>query len=332
MTASLPATAPDPQPTLPVLAAIDVGTNAVRLEIARPLADGRFETLHEQRDAIRPGEGLGATGEIPPVVAERLVATLRRYATICTRHEATTLRAVATSAVRDAKNRDLLVRRIRREAGIELEVISGAEEARLACLGALLGASATARSVCIDVGGGSTEVAAAIGDQPIEIWSVGLGAVGLTERFDARGGLGGDQLARLRRFAAETVAREIPGPVGGYPPRALGCSGSARSVIRFAAAEGAATVTTAELTRAVDALVAMGPEGRAARFDSSKADIVVAAAAILEALARHLQLESVAAADRGLRHGLIVDLHRRREELEFSRFSLGCHPSVTALS
>jgi exopolyphosphatase/guanosine-5'-triphosphate,3'-diphosphate pyrophosphatase len=148
-----------------VLAAIDLGTNAIRLEIARPLPDGSLETLHQERDPVRPGEGVFATGLIPKKVADRVMATLSRYAALCRRYKAR-VRAVATSAVREAKNSDEIVRRARREAGTELEVVSGREEARLICLGVLAGRPPRARSLLVDIGGGSTEVATAEGVHP----------------------------------------------------------------------------------------------------------------------------------------------------------------------
>src|SRR5512140_2016829 len=95
-----------------IVAAVDVGTNAVRLEIARALPDGSLETLHQERDPIRPGEGAFATGRMPREVEERLVSTLRRYAALCRRYHAR-VRAVATSAIREAKNGPDVVRRVR---------------------------------------------------------------------------------------------------------------------------------------------------------------------------------------------------------------------------
>src|SRR5438128_12002081 len=88
-----------------VLAAIDVGTNAVRLELARVLPEGSLETLHTERDPVRPGEGLFTSGTMKREVQDRLLATLRRYSALCRRYKAR-VRAVATSAVREARNRD----------------------------------------------------------------------------------------------------------------------------------------------------------------------------------------------------------------------------------
>ena len=114
---------------------------------------------------IRPGEGVFTSGVMARPVIDRLLSTLRRYAALCRRHRAR-VRAVATSAVREARNRDEIVRRVRAETGLSLEVVSGREEARLICLGVLAGRAARARSLVIDIGGGSTEIALGLGEKP----------------------------------------------------------------------------------------------------------------------------------------------------------------------
>src|SRR3954454_21727418 len=134
-----------------ILAAIDVGTNAVRMELARVLPDGSLETMHTERDPVRPGEGLFTTGVINAQVADRLLSTLRRYSALCRRYGAR-VRAVATSAVREARNRDEIVRRAKREAGLNLKVVSGKEEARLICAGLLHGKPPLSRSLLVDIG------------------------------------------------------------------------------------------------------------------------------------------------------------------------------------
>src|SRR5262245_17758578 len=293
----------------PVLAAIDVGTNAVRLEMARPMPDGSIETLHQERRAVRPGEGLFTSGSMAREVADRLLSTLRRYGALCRRHGAR-VRAVATSAVREARNREEIVRRARKEAGLTLEVISGREEARLICLGVLCNKAPSTRSLCLDVGGGSTELASAVGERPTNLWSVSLGAVRLTEIFGVSEDVSRKQLKLMRGYAREVVKEGLPARIAGYPRVALGSSGSARAVIGFAAAEGTAHVTPRQLTRAVESLVEMGPERRRRRFDPRRADIVVAGAVILETVAHHLSLEALTAVDRGLRNVVLVDLFR----------------------
>src|SRR5215831_18433938 len=193
----------------PILAAIDVGANAVRLKLARPLPDGSLETLHEERDPVRPGEGVFKTGTLPRDVADRLLSTLRRYAALCRRHRAQ-VRAVATSAMREAKNAGEVIRRVRRETGLSLDVVSGREEARLICVGVLFGKAPGARSLVIDIGGGSTEVASALGERPTALWTLALGAVRLSELFDTSGKISGKQLGLLRGYASEVIGEALP--------------------------------------------------------------------------------------------------------------------------
>jgi exopolyphosphatase/guanosine-5'-triphosphate,3'-diphosphate pyrophosphatase len=290
-----------------VVGAIDVGTNAVRLEIARVLPDGSLETLHQERDPIRPGEGVFLTGRMSPEVEDRLVRTVLRYTALCRRYRAR-VRAVATSAVREAKNQRDVLRRVRAAAGVDLEVVSGREEARLICLGVLRGRSASARAVLLDIGGGSTEVATAVGEKPTNLWSVALGAVRLTQIFGAGGRVSEPKLAALRAFAAEAFREAIPSfPAGAGP--ALGSSGTIEAVVGFAAQQKRAS--RQEITRALEGLASMSVAERRRHFDPRRAEIVVAGTAILEAAMRHLGLASVAAVGTGLRNGVLVELSRR---------------------
>jgi exopolyphosphatase / guanosine-5'-triphosphate,3'-diphosphate pyrophosphatase len=292
----------------PVLGAIDVGTNAVRMELARPLADGSLETLHQERDPVRPGEGVFATGSIPRPVADRLLSTLRRYAAVC-RRDATHVRAVATSAIREARNGADVVRRVREEAGLELEVVSGAEEARLICLGVLHGKSPGVRSLVIDIGGGSTEVATAVGEEPTALYSVALGAVRLTETFGIAAKVAPGRLALVRSYAAEAFREGLPERLS-HPTVALGSSGTINAVVGFASSKGR-SASRKEIGRAVEELAEMGVEERRRHFDPRRAEVIVAGAVILEAAVKHLGLAGVTSVDTGLRNGILVDLMRR---------------------
>jgi exopolyphosphatase / guanosine-5'-triphosphate,3'-diphosphate pyrophosphatase len=300
------------EPTDDILAAIDVGTNAVRLELARVLPDGSLETLHQERDPVRPGEGLFKTGIIKREVADRLLSTLRRYSALCRRYGAR-VKAVATSAVREAKNRDEIVRRARREAQLTLDVISGREEARLICLGVLHGTPPLKRSICIDIGGGSTELAFAIGEHPKELWSVTLGAVRLTELFGLSGKVTDKQLKLMRKFAREAVEEALPKRIARGPNTALGSSGTIQAVVGFARKEGVGHATTKEISNAAEELAEMDLPKRRKQFDPRRADIIVAGAVILEAVLEHLRLDAITAVDRGLRDGLLRDMVSRRK-------------------
>ena len=304
--------------TSAVIAAVDVGANAVRLQMGRVLRDGSIEITHQERDPARPGQHVFTRGAIPGPAVERLVATLRRYGSLCRRYHAR-VRAVATSAMREARNREEIVRRVQREAKLDLEIISGKEEARLICLGVLHGKRPNARSLCIDIGGGSTEVAVALGERPTHLWSLAMGAVRLTELFRLAHTTTSKQLRLAREYAREAMAESLPKVLPGAPRVALGSSGSIRAVVDYTAAEGSNQATVKQLTRAVEELAAMSPRERRQRFDPARADIVLAGAVILEALARRLSLHAVAAVDRGLRDGVLGDLLNRRSTSQRDR-------------
>ena len=295
-----------------ILGAIDVGTNAVRLELARVLPDGSIEGLHTERDPVRPGEGLFRSGVISREVANRLVATLRRYSALCARYGAR-VRAVATSALRDARNRDEIVRRVKREADLTLDVVSGREEARLICLGVLHGKQAHQRSLCIDIGGGSTEIIFANGDQPKDLWSLDLGAVRLTELFEVSDSLSDKKLELMRNFAREMLNERIKGTLKGMPTSAIGSSGTIGAIVAFARSEGYGHATVQEVSKAVEELAEMDSEKRRKRFDPRCADIIVAGAVVLEAVMRRFHVHTLTAVDRGLREGILYDLLKRRK-------------------
>jgi exopolyphosphatase/guanosine-5'-triphosphate,3'-diphosphate pyrophosphatase len=294
-----------------VLAAIDVGTNAVRLELARLLGDGSLETLHTERDPVRPGEGLFTSGVISDEVADRLISTLRRYAALCRRYGAR-VRAVGTSAMREAKNREQIVLRAHDEAGLTLDVVSGREEARLICLGVLHGKSPAARSLSIDIGGGSTEIIDAVGETPRELWSVNLGAVRVTELFQPAERVGRKELTLMRNFCREMIAEVIPHPVKGMPRAAIGSSGTIGAIVAYARSEGVGHATSLEVSRAVEELADLDLERRRKRFDPRRAEIIVAGAVVLESVLKQLKVETITSVDRGLREGVLWDLVRRR--------------------
>jgi len=170
-------------PAAPV-AAIDCGTNSIRLLIARPdPATGALEDLERHMEIVRLGYGVDRTGRFDPEAVERTLAATRRYAELIGRHGVQDVRFVATSATRDASNRAIFLEGVREILGVEVEVVSGQEEAELSFRGAvstLPGIPAGPRLV-VDIGGGSTELV--LGEEsPTHRISLDMGSVRLTER------------------------------------------------------------------------------------------------------------------------------------------------------
>ena len=187
------------------VAAIDCGTNTIRLLVAEADRDDfgrpRLEVLRRRNEIVRLGQGVDRTGLLDPEALERTLAAVASYAADCTELGVApggdVRRFVATSATRDARNREDFVAGVRRLLGIDPEVVSGQEEARLSFTGSLLGAGedegasgpgehVPAPRLVVDLGGGSTELVLGV-DEPSAAISLDTGSVRITERFLAGG-------------------------------------------------------------------------------------------------------------------------------------------------
>jgi exopolyphosphatase / guanosine-5'-triphosphate,3'-diphosphate pyrophosphatase len=191
------------------VAAVDCGTNSLRLLIAESKREGGLVDLDRQTEIVRLGQGVDATGEFHPDALKRTFAVTERYAKLITDAGVPTdkIRFVATSASRDAKNRDGFFEGIKSRLGVLPDVISGDAEARLSFTGALSRVSPEGDPVLVmDIGGGSTEfiVGSSAGVMASAI-SLDIGSVRLTERFLKVSPPAEDDLAR----AAEHVDRML---------------------------------------------------------------------------------------------------------------------------
>ena len=289
-------------------AAIDVGTNAARLKIARRTKRG-LELVHASRAAVAPGDGVFEHGVMAPAVVARVGAALSDFADVCRFHQAE-VRAVATSALRSAGNRAQALADVTRASGVALEVIDGLEEARLTALGVAAGNADDERTLCIDVGGGSTEIMLSAGERLAEARSIELGGVRLRERV-------GDDLAGLRdvaRDALDGVTAGLGRRWVGQGATAIGCSGSVRALVAFATAGARRYVTRHELSGAVEELARMSAAERTRFFAPRRASVILPAAVILEQTMARLDVWAVRATRRGLRDGVLVELSRAGRE------------------
>ena len=167
-----------------ILAGIDIGTLTCRLLIAGWQAGRPLVELHSERRVLRLGEGLDHSRKLSPAAVQRVIEVLREWKGQVTTHRAEAVAVVATSAVREASNRDAFLDLVRRETGFTVEIINGEEEARRTLLGIRSGLPAgVAKMLGLDIGGGSTEF---ILDQPGRspiVCSKEIGVVRLTERL-----------------------------------------------------------------------------------------------------------------------------------------------------
>lgn len=319
----------------PLFAALDLGTNNCRMLIARRARNG-FRIVEAYSRIVRLGEGLSQSGELSPAAMERALAALATCAERIRRRQVQRVRAVATQACRAAANGPAFLARVQRDTGLTLEVIDPAEEARLAVVGCTdLIDDRFQSALILDVGGGSTEISwvhpRVQNDRraaDILAWhSVPIGVVTLAERFP--------EPARPTRewydSMVEAMRSQVAGFVGAEAHRAafadnqaqlIGTSGAVTSLAslhlgltRYERAKVDGLRMTAGQCRAVaTSLMDLDRAGRAAHgcIGPDRADLVLAGAAILEAIQQAWPCDQVRVADRGLREGLLMSLMRRR--------------------
>ena len=167
------------------VAGIDCGTNSIRLLIARVEEDGRLTDIVRRMEVVRLGQGVDQTGEFAAEALERTFARTEEYAALCRKHDVESVRFAATSAARDARNREDFITGITARIGVAPQILSGAEEASTSFAGAISAMPADAPSpmIAVDLGGGSTEIA--LGDASGKIlgaYSMDVGCVRMHER------------------------------------------------------------------------------------------------------------------------------------------------------
>ena len=305
------------------LAAIDLGTNTVRLLVVEA-SGAEWRGLHAEQRVTRLGEGQAGTGILQPAAMRR---TAEAVAAFCRRAEdlgVHDVRIVGTSAVREAQNGAEFLAQVRSSSGRQVRVISGEEEARLTLLGVTQGLpDLKGHFLLFDIGGGSTEfVLSRAGRAPTAV-SVKLGVVELAERFMDQGPV---DHTRYDAMAAEVGARLAAGltePILRHGAPAL--VGSAGTVTTLAALDlglesyDPARVHGHRLTRVVVAglvarLAALSLAERAALpcLEPGRADLIVPGSAIcLEALDK-LGFDALVVSDRGLREGILCEILAER--------------------
>lgn len=307
-----------------VLAAIDVGTNSLHLVLARVVGGDRFDVISREKEQVRLGQGAGDMKRLAPDAMDRGVAALGRFRRLADAHQAE-LRAVATSAVREAENHDEFLSRARREARVEVEVISGVEEARLIHLGVLSALPVFERRILVcDIGGGSTELVIGERGETLASRSLKLGAVRLTNRHFAGATVSkGDVEACRRDVRGALVAFERPVARHGFA-QAIGASGTIEAVVRLArraAGDDApqrtwngATATAEEVCAVTADLARAARKGTLAQvpgLDPRRVDIITAGALILEGVVDRLGVAEITLSEGALREGVLIDTLER---------------------
>src|SRR5213594_4347846 len=301
------------------LAAIDVGSNSVHVVVADVSADGRVEVVDRVKEMVRLGRHTFTTGRLPPAAMDLAVGAVKTFARLAHARRVVRMRAVATSAVREARNGMAFVRRLRRETGLPVKVITGAEEARLIFRAArhALGL-AGGPHLLLDVGGGSVELALVQDGHPLWLRSMPLGVARVSERFLPSDPPRPSQVRRFERHLGRTI-----GPLLADARRAgvvdvIGTSGTVNTLVAMArAARGedagrlhGTTVASGEITRLRRRVLAAPVRQRAELpgMDTKRVDLMPAAAVLVDFVLRAAGARELAACGWALREGVLLDL------------------------
>ncbi|HTD50108.1 MAG TPA: Ppx/GppA phosphatase family protein [Acidimicrobiia bacterium] len=312
------------------IAALDLGSNSFHLLVADVHPDGSFEAVSREKDMLRLGDDVARHGLISPSLADRAVASVRRFRQLADALGAQEVLAKATSAIRTASNGSELVDRIEAETGVEVEVISGLEEARL--IFAAVRASLVlepAPALCVDIGGGSVEFA--VGDAAGLRWatSVPLGVGRLTAELVVS-----DPPSRTDRDALETRIADALAPIvdevrSRKPQMAVGTSGTINDLARLAAAsdDGEIPASANGLRMHVDQLHALqrrivkmstAERRRLPGIEDKRADLLPAGVTLLATIFDVFEIAVMVTSDWALREGIVLDAVRIHDPDDWS--------------
>lgn len=296
------------------LAAIDLGSNSFRLEIAR-LYRGDYKRLDYIKETVRLGGGLDAQGMLTEEATQRGLACLSRFAAHLKGMGAERVRAVATQTLREARNRDAFLRRAEAVLGFPIEVISGREEARLIYAGvARLQPSEQPRLV-IDIGGRSTEMILGQGRQPQQAESFQVGSVGLSMRFFGDGRLTAEGFRAAQIAAGAELEEALQLFERSRWQEALGSSGTVGAVSQLLAANNITDgrITLAGLRWCIEQCLAAGHVDKLSLpgLKPERRAVVAGGLCILYTLLTHFDIAALFPAKGALRQGVIFDLAER---------------------
>lgn len=321
----------DHEPRAERFAALDLGTNNCRLLVAEPRDDG-FEVVDSFSRITRLGEGLAASNHLSEPAMARTMTALKVCRRIMDRNHVAHARCVATEACRRADNGDHFIERVKKTAGITLEILDHEDEARLAMLGCLpLIDDDADQLMMIDIGGGSTEVMwldrwlpVTSGGRPGRSLSVPIGVVTLSETFGSRLSVR-DYLAMVdfvrQRLSMIEGRGDRPPPLNGSQLQMLGTSGTVTTLAAVHLGlrrydrrkiDGIRLPFDA-IAKVAGQLRALDNDARALHpcIGAGRADLVIAGCAILDAVHESWPVQWLKVADRGVREGILNDLMGR---------------------
>jgi exopolyphosphatase/guanosine-5'-triphosphate,3'-diphosphate pyrophosphatase len=300
---------------MPTFAAIDIGSNSVRLKISR-LQAGRLKEIHEDREVTRLGEGVFSSGLLSPEAMTETVRVLRRFHRAMQECGTDSVRVVATAALRDARNSRAFLEWVRSTTGWTIEIVSGLEEARLIHLGIISASRLGARSVLmVDLGGGSCELTLSREGQLRDTVSLPLGAVRLTGEFLQHDPPRKSELKRLSEFVARELARVQDRIRRAHVGVVIATSGTAAALAsvagRIAGKGRSATYAPREMIRRIAKQLSrqsLEQRSKVPGIGPRRAEIICAGAVVYAELLERCHLPGFRYSELGLRDGILAQM------------------------
>ena len=297
--------------TRPTLGAIDAGSNAIRVVIAE-LGPSEVVRVEAERIPVRLGHNAFTQGAFEAQTIDEAVAAFVHFRERFDHYGVATYRAVATSAVRNASNRDVLLHRLYHEAGIELEVIEGEEEARLVrkAVAQAFGSAQAMPRVILDLGGGSLEVNVRQGSA-WRGYSLPVGTVRLLETFGLDGAIADAEAGMVRRYTA-TLMQPLARGATSVPLAAI-TGGNAEALAKIL---GEPSFELATLEKELPAIVGASVEERMTKLGikRDRAEVLGIAALVFATAARQLGVQKLHAPGVGVREGVLIELAETARE------------------
>ena len=324
---------------------IDIGTNSIRLALVQISNSGAFTILTEQKETVRLGEGEFESHRLRDDAIHRAVLVCQKFAEMARNNNASEIIAVATSATREAKNRDAFLNILKKDAQLDVKVISGLEEARLIYLGISHGFDLREdNALMVDIGGGSTELIVGNYYNHLHLDSMKLGAIRVTSKFfqaDKVDLVSPEMFMNIQNYVRNIAIRPIQRVQNYNYEYLIGSSGTIENLANLASylargkpLEDQEFILTEEIRSAIQYLCKLPQDERSQLpgFNPRRSDIIIGGSAILLTILEETNSPGLYVTSRTLRDGLIVDYLIRSNYAPFQKLKTVQERSVHQLA
>lgn len=312
-----------------ILASIDIGTNTFRLLIARVSYDPRknnytIEDIFSERTITRLGDSIHDNGRLKNEAMDRGIQCLRKFSRTISKHNVYKTAAIATSALRDAKNGEQFLIRAMRESGLEIKIISGNEEAKITASGMMIDMAMPDSALMLDIGGGSTELIFVKNQRPLSVKSLNLGVVYLAGKYMKNDPPPHSHLQQMEQEVHQKIKPAVQSfkPLLSKDSAFIGTAGTittlAATVQNLKSFDHARihnfqlTINNVRNIYSSISNVSSMDRAKLMPYEPSRLDIIVPGTLILLKLMKAFDFKTIKVSNHGLREGNLIELYKNR--------------------